>query len=96
MDFLGIKETELKKVLRKRKASDINIESEEEECPDNKTPSRKIIRAEYDKITIDKTSIIYTKKIVKNYKCVNTKGIIDRKTSIVYPYGYNPSYNTNI
>ena len=40
------------------------------------------------KISITKDSKLLTKKLEKIYKCVNTKGIIDVNTSIVYPFGY--------
>ena len=40
------------------------------------------------KISITKDSKLLTKKLEKIYKCVNTKGIIDINTSIVYPFGY--------
>lgn len=46
------------------------------------------IEAKYEKIKITKKSEIITKQLDKIYKCVNTKGVIAAKTSIVYPFGY--------
>ena len=41
------------------------------------------------KIAITKDSKLLSRKLEKIYRCVNTKGIIDTRTSIVYPFGYN-------
>ena len=48
------------------------------------------------KITITRDSQIVTREAHKIYKCVNTKGIIDTKTSIVYPFGFQLSNNRNL
>ena len=44
------------------------------------------------KISITKDSKLLSKKLEKIYKCVNTKGMIDVNTSIVYPFGYRELY----
>ena len=77
-DFLG----------KKRKLDDGTIQKTDD---DQRPPPLKkmITTAEYDKITLTKRSEILTKHVQKTYKCVNTKGIIDRNTNIVFPFGYH-------
>lgn len=48
-----------------------------------------VTTAEYRKIMILNTSEIVTRPLKKLYRCVNTKGVIDTVTSVVYPYGFS-------
>jgi hypothetical protein len=52
-----------------------------------KYPSEDEILAEYNKICLTPKSRVETKKIVKRYRCVNTKGLIASDLS-VFPYGF--------
>ena len=76
--------------LGKKRQLDDNLIVQLDESDQSEPPFKKTITmAEYNKITLTKRSEILTKHVKKTYKCVNTKGIIDRNTSVVYPFGYN-------
>ena len=49
---------------------------------------RNLVAYYNSKIAITKDSKLLSKKLEKIYRCVNTKGIIDTSTAIVYPFGY--------
>ena len=67
-------------IVGERKRKMVNIEG----------PSLKklMTTAEYNKISITNDSKIIIRPLKKLYACVNTKGLIDCNTSIVYTYGY--------
>ena len=76
--------------LGKKRQLDDDIILKLDESDQIEPPLKKMLTiGEYNKITLTKRSEILTKHVKKIYKCVNTKGIIDRNTSIVYPFGYN-------
>ena len=76
--------------LGKKRQLDDEIILKLDESDQIEPPLKKMLTTgEYNKITLTKRSEILTKHVKKIYKCVNTKGIIDRNTSIVYPFGYN-------
>jgi hypothetical protein len=52
-----------------------------------KYPSEDEVVAEYDKISLDRSSGVETRRLVKKYRCVNTKGLIAENLS-VFPYGF--------
>ena len=51
-------------------------------------PPKNLVAYYASKITITKDSQIISRETHKIYKCVNTKGLIDTETSIVYPFGF--------
>ena len=51
-------------------------------------PPKNLVAYYASKITITKDSQIISRETHKIYKCVNTKGLINTETGIVYPFGF--------
>ena len=47
-----------------------------------------VVETVKQQIRPDKTSVVTTKQQWKIYKIVNTKGLIDAETKVIYPFGY--------